>query len=217
MKITIIDYGLSNLLSVQRAVEKLGGTPQLSQNADDIENADALILPGVGAFADGMAGLHNLGFVKLIQQKVKEGIPLLGICLGMQLLFDESEEFGLHKGLGLISGRVVRIPDYSKDGIKLRVPHVGWNKLIPSEGNEKFPGDLLSTTQMGDEVYFVHSFEGIPQKMENRIADTVYGDRRICACVKYKNIYGVQFHPEKSGQVGLGILRQFLVICNRLR
>jgi glutamine amidotransferase len=213
MKTTIIDYGLSNLLSVQRAVEKLGGIAKLSQNADDIKNANALILPGVGAFADGMAGLYNLGFVELIKQKAKAGIPLLGICLGMQLLFDESEEFGLHKGLGLISGRVVRIPDYNTDGIRQRVPHVGWNALIPSNGVENFADDLLGKTSVGDEVYFVHSFEAVPKDAECRISDTLYGGRRICAYAKLNNIYGVQFHPEKSGRVGLGVLEQFIKIC----
>jgi glutamine amidotransferase len=213
MKITIIDYGLSNLLSVQRAIEKLGGNVKLSQNADDIKGADALILPGVGAFADGMAGLYTLGFVELIRQKTKDGIPLLGICLGMQLLFDESEEFGLHEGLGLISGRVVKIPDYNTDGIRQRVPHVGWNALFPSGGAEKFTDALLEKTNTGDEVYFVHSFEAIPKNSECRVGDTAYGGRKICAYAKLNNIYGVQFHPEKSGKVGLGILEQFIRIC----
>jgi glutamine amidotransferase len=213
MKITIIDYGLSNLLSVQRAIEKIGKTVRLSQNMDDIKNADVLILPGVGAFADGMEGLHKLGFVEIIQQKVKKGTPILGICLGMQLLFDESEEFGLHKGLNLIPGRVVRIPDRNKNGTPLRVPHVGWNILIPSNNNTRFDSNFLAKTNIGDEVYFVHSFECIPAEPDNRIADTIYGDWRICACANKEHVYGVQFHPEKSGRVGLIFLKQFFDLC----
>jgi glutamine amidotransferase len=213
MKTTIIDYGLSNLLSVQRAVEKIGKTAQLSQNVDDIKNADILILPGVGAFADGMEGLHKLRFVDIIQKKVEGGTPILGICLGMQLLFDESEEFGLHKGLSLIPGRVVRIPDHDKNGTQLRVPHVGWNILVPANNSTQFDSNFLATIHIGDEVYFVHSFECIPSESDNRIADTVYGDLRICACVTKENVYGVQFHPEKSGHVGLTILRQFFDLC----
>jgi glutamine amidotransferase len=213
MRITIIDYGLSNLLSVQRAIEKIGGNVKLSQNTDDIKNADALILPGVGAFADGMKGLYDLGFVELIKQKTEAGVPLLGICLGMQLLFDESEEFGLHKGLGLISGRVVKIPDFNTDDIRQRVPHVGWNALFPSNSAEKFTDNLLAKTSVGDEVYFVHSFEAIPKNIECRVSDTIYGGRKICAYTRLNNIYGVQFHPEKSGKIGLCILEQFIRIC----
>ncbi|GHV00498.1 imidazole glycerol phosphate synthase subunit HisH 1 [Spirochaetia bacterium] len=217
MKVTIIDYGLSNLLSVQRAVEKLGGESQITQKASDIENAEILILPGVGAFADGMAGLNRLQIVDIIRRKANEGTPLLGICLGMQLLFDESEEFGLHQGLGLIPGRVVRISDYNTENMRQRVPHVGWNVLMPPDSSAmKFQDNLLKTTQVGSEVYFVHSFEVKPQKDSYCIADTFYGGRRICACAKLNNVYGVQFHPEKSSQVGLDILGQFLGIFQKL-
>jgi glutamine amidotransferase len=213
MKITIIDYGLSNLLSVSRAVEYLGGEPFITQNVKDIEAAEALILPGVGAFGDGMAGLEHLGFIDVLLRKAKASTPLLGICLGMQLLFDESEEFGLYKGLGLIPGRVIRIPDYNVDGSLQRVPHVGWNVLIPSENITDFQSPLFAGTRICEEVYFVHSYKAVPLKLEHSIADTLYGGMRICAAVNFGSIYGVQFHPEKSGQVGLNILRQFLEIC----
>jgi glutamine amidotransferase len=211
MQVTIIDYGLSNLLSVQRAVEKLGVEPLITQQVSDIEKAQLLILPGVGAFSDGMAGLNKLHLVELIREKTAGGTPLLGICLGMQLLFDESEEFGLHKGLGLIPGRVIRIPDNNIENVKQRVPHVGWNVLVPPDDNQtEFQDNLLKSTHVGSEVYFVHSFEAKPEKDNCCIGDTIYGGRRICACVRLNNVYGVQFHPEKSGEVGLSILKQFI-------
>ena len=125
MKVTIIDYGLSNLLSVQHAFAHFGAETLLTSKPEDVLAADALVLPGVGAFQDGMAGLEKLGLVEPIRQKAAVGTPLLGICLGMQMLFDESEEFGLHKGLGLIPGRVVKIPDTDADGCPQRVPHTG--------------------------------------------------------------------------------------------
>ena len=131
MKVTIIDYGLSNLLSVQHAFAHFGAETLLTSKPEDVLAADALVLPGVGAFQDGMAGLEKLGLVEPIRQKAAAGTPLLGICLGMQMLFDESEEFGLHKGLGLIPGRVVKIPDTDADGCPQRVPHISWNPLYP--------------------------------------------------------------------------------------
>jgi glutamine amidotransferase len=217
MRITIIDYGLSNLLSVQRAIEKLGYDPFITQSNSEIQKADILILPGVGAFADGMLGLERLGLIETIRQRILDGTPLLGICLGMQLLFDESEEFGLHQGLGLIPGRVVRIPDCGIDGKKHKVPHINWNVLIPPEDTAKFSGNLLAGVEIGDEVYFIHSFQCVPENPTHRIADTVYDGQKLCAVASNANVYGVQFHPEKSGQVGLGILKNFIILCKKSR
>ena len=129
MKVTVIDYGLSNLLSVQHAFAHFGAEVQVTSSPADVLAADALVLPGVGAFQDGVQGLEQLGLIEPIKQKTAQGTLLLGICLGMQMLFDESEEFGLHKGLGLIPGRVVRIPDVDADGSPQRVPHISWNFL----------------------------------------------------------------------------------------
>lgn len=132
MKVTVIDYGLSNLLSVQHAFAHFGAEVQVTSSPADVLAADALVLPGVGAFQDGMQGLEQLGLIEPIKQKTAQGTLLLGICLGMQMLFDESEEFGLHKGLGLIPGHVVRIPDVDADGSPQRVPHISWNPLYPA-------------------------------------------------------------------------------------
>ena len=143
MKVTVIDYGLSNLLSVQHAFAHFGAEVQVTSSPADVLAADALVLPGVGAFQDGMQGLEQLGLIEPIKQKTAQGTLLLGICLGMQMLFDESEEFGLHKGLGLIPGRVVRIPDVDADGSPQRVPHISWNPLYPACSRDR--NAILST------------------------------------------------------------------------
>ena len=159
MKITVIDYGLSNLLSVQHAFRHFGAEVELVNTPDAVLAADALVLPGVGAFRDGMAGLARLGLIEAIQQKTAEGTPLLGICLGMQMLFNESEEFGTHRGLGLIPGRVVKIPDTDVDGAPQRVPHISWQPLYPAGGREDFYGTALAGVTPGQECYFILSYE----------------------------------------------------------
>lgn len=217
MKVTVIDYGLSNLLSVCHALEHCSAEVLLTSRPQDVLAAQALVLPGVGAFRDGMAGLKRLGLIDPIRRKAGEGIPLLGICLGMQMLFDESEEFGVHKGLGLIPGRVVRIPDTDADGSPQRVPHISWQKLIPAEHLDQetgFAGTALAGVRPGQECYFIHSYEAKPGAEEYRLADTVYGGRRICAAARCGSVLGVQFHPEKSGPVGLEILRSFAQFTN---
>ena len=191
MKVTIIDYGLSNLLSVQHAFAHFGAETLLTSKPEDVLAADALVLPGVGAFQDGMAGLEKLGLVEPIRQKAAAGTPLLGICLGMQMLFDESEEFGLHKGLGLIPGRVVKIPDTD----------IG--------------GTVWAAVQPGEECYFIHSYEAKPTDETDCLAFTVYGGRRICAAATHGSVLGCQFHPEKSGEVGLKIIEEFMKLADR--
>lgn len=218
MKVTVIDYGLSNLLSVCHALEHCGAEVLLTSRPEDVLAAQALVLPGVGAFRDGMAGLERLGLIEPIRRKAGEGTPLLGICLGMQMLFDESEEFGVHRGLGLIPGRVVRIPDTDVDGNPQRVPHISWQQLIPAEHLDRetgFAGTALAGVRPGQECYFIHSYEAKPAAQEYRLADTVYGGRRICAAAMCGSVLGVQFHPEKSGPVGLEILRSFAQSTNR--
>lgn len=208
--VVLIDYGLSNLLSVQRAFEHVGAEVEIARGPAAVLGAQALVLPGVGAFRDGMAGLKKLGLIGLIRQKAAAGTPLLGICLGMQMLFDEGEEFGLRPGLGLIPGRVVKLPARDAAGAPLRVPQVGWNGLLPPPGRADFAQSALRAVQPGGEVYFVHSYEAKPACPADRLADTLYGGRRVCAAARRGSVTGCQFHPEKSGEVGLSVLRQFL-------
>ena len=210
MKVTVIDYGLSNLLSVRHAFAHFGAETLLTSDPADVLAAEKLVLPGVGAFKDGMDGLARLGLIEPIRQKAAAGTPLLGICLGMQMLFDESEEFGLHKGLGLIPGRVVKIPDTDVDGHPQKVPHISWDPLYPGGGRTDFSGTALAALKPGEECYFIHSYEAKPVRDEDRLADTVYGGREICAAASHGSVLGCQFHPEKSGAVGLKIIEEFL-------
>ncbi len=235
MKITIINYGLSNLLSVERAFLHFGAEVEITSDPAVVAAATALVLPGVGAFEDGMKGLDTLGLTAAVQAAAAKGVPLLGICLGMQMLFDESDEFGLHKGLGLIPGRVEKILPTAADSTPQRVPNIGWSALTPAgcaiapNGNDNtsqpLPGFTGAPTSFAgtalakianegvDECYFVHSFEAKPTHPEHRLADTVYGGRRICAAAQKGRVLGTQFHPEKSGPVGLSIIQQYLSLC----
>lgn len=215
MKITVIDYGLSNLRSVQNAFAHCGAETLLTSSAADVRAAEALVLPGVGAFRDGMAGLERLGLVEVIRQKAVEGTPLLGICLGMQMLFDESEEFGTCPGLGLIPGRVVKIPAEDVQGNPQKVPHISWAPLFPAGGHPDFAGTVLEKVTPGQECYFIHSYEAKPANAADRLADTRYGGRDVCAVAAHGSVVGCQFHPEKSGPVGLSILGQFINICQK--
>jgi glutamine amidotransferase len=212
--VTIINYGLSNLLSISRAVRNLGHEPLITNLSGDVSVADIIILPGVGAFKDGMDGLSRLGLVAPLREKARAGVPILAICLGMQMLFDESDEFGVHEGLGLIPGRVERIPDLDVRGGRQRVPHVSWNGLYPVTG-ASFHSALMRGVRPGDEVYFIHSFEVKPLRDEHASAIAYYGGRRVCAAAESGNVFGTQFHPEKSGAVGLGILANFLSSVRR--
>lgn len=215
MKVTVIDYGLSNLRSVQNAFAHCGAETLLTSSAADVRAAEALVLPGVGAFRDGMAGLEQLGLVEVIRQKAAEGTPLLGICLGMQMLFDESEEFGTYPGLGLIPGRVVKIPDTDAQGNPQKVPHISWDPLLPAGGHTDFAGTVLAGVTPGQECYFIHSYEAKPAHEADRLADTRYGGRNVCAVAAHGSVVGCQFHPEKSGPVGLSIISQFINICQK--
>lgn len=206
--VVVIDYGVGNLLSVSRALAQIGACPLVSGDAGEIAKAHHLILPGVGAFAHGMQGLAKNGIDRLAIAHAKVGKPLLGICLGMQMLLEESDEFGLHKGLGLIPGRVSAIPNTGADGYPHRIPHIGWNALETPAGGS-WRGTLFDGVTAGDCVYFVHSFAVFPKENRHRLADVDYNGRKICAAVQSGNVMGCQFHPEKSGDVGLGILKRF--------
>lgn len=197
--ITIIDYECGNLRSVQQAVEACGAEVIVSSDIQDILAADQLILPGVGAFPVGMANLRRLGLDQLIEERVQTGTPLLGICLGMQLLFESSTEHGGDTGLGLIPGRVVQIdvPDR-----KVKLPNVGWVPLHVKKAD--------ALLQEDDHFYFVHSFHAQPKDPSAVLATAEYEGLHFCAAVSEGRVWGMQFHPENSAQPGLGILRRFV-------
>lgn len=202
----IIDYGAGNLYSISRSVEFLGGDFIVSSSLPEIEDAQKLILPGVGAFGDAMERLMATGLVPAIKKKARTGTPLLGICLGMQLLFEKSYEFGEHEGLSLIPGEICSLNQRLADEQNpLKVPHMGWNSL-----KIKRSSSILRNSKNGDYVYFVHSFYAKTDE-ENIDAVTEYGID-IPAVVSSDNTYGCQFHPEKSGEAGLKILKSFLDI-----
>lgn len=208
-RVTIIDYGIGNLYSVRRAVEVSGGEDiRVSGRPEDIADADKVILPGVGAFEDGMNGLRERGLVQHIIAAAHSGKPLLGICLGMQLLATTSEEFGLHKGLGLIPGEVNAIPKTAVYGERVKVPFIGWAPLIMNERHPMQESCLRDVH--GKAVYLVHSYHLQPSDPTHLLASYSFGGRLITAAVRHGNVTGLQFHPEKSGEVGLKIMREFI-------
>ncbi len=200
--IAVIDYGVGNVFSLCRSLEAIGQTPVVTGDPEELRKADRLFLPGVGAFADAAAKLRETGLDVVIKEEAAKGKPLMGICLGMQLLFEESYEFGRWEGLGLIPGKVVGMEGTIPP--ELKIPHIGWNRLLFPD-KPRHP--LLKTVKDGDCVYFVHSFYAANCD-ESVIANAEYG-RVLTAAVAKDNVMGCQFHPEKSGTVGLAILRTF--------
>ncbi len=198
--IAIIDYGVGNLFSLQSSLQCIGADTIVTSDVDKIRAADKIILPGVGAFADAAEKLRALGLDTLLKEEAARGKPLLGICLGMQMLFERSYEYGEHQGLGLLKGDVIPMEGYvPKD---LKIPHIGWNALTFTKESP-----LFRYINEGDCVYFVHSYFATNSE-ESVIATAEYG-KALTAAVAYKNVMGCQFHPEKSGNVGLNILRAF--------
>lgn len=209
-EVAVIDYGMGNLLSVRRGLEHCGATVVVTSDHDEILAARRVVLPGVGAFADGMAELRRRGLDAVVRELADRATPLLAICLGMQMLLDESEEFGTNNGLGLIPGRVIQVPATRADGRPQKIPHIGWNSLEPAEGRKSWEGTCMREVRPGSSAYFVHSFMAAPSSPEHRIADCLYGGVPVSAAIGHASILGCQFHPEKSGEVGLAILRAFL-------
>ena len=201
--IAIVDYGVGNIFSLYSSFKYIGAEVVLTSDPDEIRKADKIILPGVGAFADAAKKLRDSGLAEVVVEEVNNGKPLLGICLGMQMLFERSFEYGEHKGLGLIKGDIV-----SMEGVvpaNYKIPHIGWNGLhFPAD---KPKNELFKYINENDCVYFVHSYFGTNCD-ESVIATTEYG-AELTAAVAYKNVYGAQFHPEKSGEVGMKILKAF--------
>lgn len=210
-EVTVIDYGLGNLLSVQRGLEHCGAKVILTADPEQILAAKRVVLPGVGAFANAMLALEHLGLAAVIRELAQRKTPLLGICLGMQLLLDESDEFGVTVGLGLIPGRVIPVPDKALSGSAQKIPHIGWSALQPSHAAGGWQETLLQDNRPGEAAYFVHSFMAVPADPAHRLADCLYGGHRIAATIARDQITGCQFHPEKSGEVGLKVLRRFVL------
>ncbi len=209
--ITIIDYGLGNLLSVSRGFEHCGAKITITSDPKVVIESNRVVLPGVGAFPNAMALLEKYNLIEALKEYGNSGKPLLAICLGMQLLMDESEEFAPTDGLGLIPGRVVSIPSKDSLGEETKVPHIGWSPLLPTHSKKKWTGTLLQDNDEADSVYFVHSFQVLPADPANEVAYTQYGQHRISSVISKDHIVGCQFHPEKSGLLGLKIMRRF---CN---
>ncbi|MGH2884279.1 MAG: imidazole glycerol phosphate synthase subunit HisH [Solirubrobacteraceae bacterium] len=201
--IGVIDYGMGNRRSVEKALEHVGATVSLTGDQHELERCDGLVLPGVGAFPKAMRNLRELGLVELIQSRVDAGTPLLGICLGMQLLFDHSDELSPTPGLGLISGEVTPLQARS-----LRVPHIGWNEVR----FERTTGLTAELPQSGCPFYHVHSFAARPSDPDTVIGTTEYGER-FATIVARGSVFGVQFHPEKSSRHGLRMLHSFMGVC----
>lgn len=201
MSVLVIDYGMGNLASVKRAFEECGASVFISDDPKAILQASQVVLPGVGSFALAMKNLHYAGWDDAIHEATEKGMPMLGICLGMQLLADEGEEHGLTKGLGLIEGKIKK---FDLPGI--RVPHVGWNEIVPKRDNT-----IFSAIESGTDFYFVHSYFFEAADESNILAHTPYGNN-FTSVVSKGNIWGTQFHPEKSGFPGFQIIRNFLSV-----
>jgi len=219
--IVIIDSKIANVGSVSAAFRRLDEQVIVSGDPAVVSSASGLLLPGVGAFGDGMNELHIRGMSEAIKACVKMGIPVLGICLGMQLFMAHGEEFGIHQGMGLISGNVTRLTNIDQESEKVKVPHIGWNKILFPNGNngdhvDQHYSDLweneviLRDISQGSFMYFVHSFVVIPDDQDLKVAETSYGASRFCSIIRKDNLVGCQFHPERSGVHGLKIYQNFI-------
>lgn len=203
--IAIVDYGMGNLRSVEKALQRLGHDARVTSNADEIAAAAGVILPGVGAFADCMAYLDSTGLRTAVVEAIDSGRPFLGICLGLQLLFTESEENGIHPGLNVLAGRVKRFPA----GRGLKVPHMGWNQIRIERQSP-----IFNCVADGSNVYFVHSYY-VEADDQSIVASTTEYGLDFASAVQVGNVFACQFHPEKSGKVGLAILDNFARMCGR--
>ena len=210
MYVAIVDYGMGNLFSVMRACEFAGLKPVVTAKRTEIENADAVILPGVGAFGDAMKTLQRLELPDVLRSAAKSGKPLVGVCLGMQLLMGESHEFGRHEGLGILSGDVVRLDDAD-----VKVPQVGWNQITPAAGLTSWDGTLLAGLTRGDFMYFVHSYYVRPSETGLTLATTQYGSLNFVSAIGRNNVFACQFHPERSGTRGLLIYQNLAKLLQK--
>ncbi len=209
-KIVILDYGLGNVKSIKNALKQFNFKAKLSNDYEEIITSSGLIIPGVGAFAAGMDRLNSNNLIPAINDFASTNKPIMGICLGMQMLFSESEEFGYTKGLGLIEGKVKRMSPLLEEESKL--PHISWNNLIePVE--KKWNGTILEDLNPSSEFYFVHTYAAEPDDESDILSLTNYSGLNFCSSVKKNNIYGFQFHPEKSSRNGLQLIHNFIDLC----
>lgn len=207
--VVIVDYGHGNLYSIYQACIQVGYNPIISSSQSEIANADTLILPGVGAFKVAMEELMNKNLIEPIFEFVQKGNYLMGVCLGMQLLFDTSDEFGNNKGLGLINGTVEIFPSVINDK-KIRVPHIGWNNIQNNSKQNKWNSSPLANISEQDYLYFIHSYYAKPVDLNNILSISRYQEFEFCSSVQKDNLFGFQFHPEKSAEQGLSIYKNFL-------
>jgi len=206
-KITIIDYGCGNILNLARAIKFIGYEVDITHDKNKIINSSYVILPGVGAFGNAMKQIEKYNLHNTILEYAKSNKPLLGICLGMQILLTVSYEFGVHKGLGLIEGKVIKISNEKNKEIK--IPHMGWNEIYPNNNKKEWKNKILKNSSIGKSFYFVHSFVCITKDYDSTIAVCNYSDISIPAVIATGNVFGCQFHPEKSANNGLTVLKNF--------
>ena len=209
-KITIIDYGCGNILNLARAIKFLGYEVETTHEVKRIINSSYVILPGVGAFGNAMKQLEKYSLQKTIIEYAQLNRPLLGICIGMQILFTLSYEFGVHKGLNLIEGEVIKISN--KNNKEIKIPHVGWNEIYPNNDKKEWKNKILKNSLIGKNFYFVHSFTCLTKSSDSTIAVCNYSGISIPAVVSVDNVFGCQFHPEKSADNGLVFLKNFCEI-----
>ncbi|MFH1583257.1 MAG: imidazole glycerol phosphate synthase subunit HisH [Candidatus Falkowbacteria bacterium] len=210
-KITIVDYGVGNLYSLKRALGFFGVKADISEDEAFIKKSDAVILPGVGSFEAGMKGLKLRGLIDVIRKFAELNKPMLGICLGAQLMLGTGHEFGIFDGLNIIKGKVVHFPKLESNE---KVPHIGWNNVYKS--SQKWERSIFNSMAENFDAYFVHSYILVPDNKENVFSLTKYGEYEFCSSIRKGNIYGCQFHPEKSGSVGLELIRNFIELANKL-
>lgn len=218
ISVAIVDYEAGNLFSVQHACKTVGLDPFITNNPEKVINANAIVLPGVGAFGDAMNNLRRLDLIQPLRDFVSCGKPFFGICLGMQLLFSESEEFGSNKGLNFIEGTVKKLLSINKDSELIRVPQIGWNQIFSkSAGGNSWYGTPLEPVINGEFMYFVHSYYASPFNEEEILSITNYGGAEYCSAVIKDNIFATQFHPEKSAKEGIKIYQSWAKIIKSLK
>jgi glutamine amidotransferase len=206
-KVVIIDYHMGNMFSVQHACRHVGLNCIITSDRHELEDADAAILPGVGAFGDAMENLRHLDLISTIKDFIACGKPFFGVCLGLQLLFTTSEEFGIHEGLDIIPGNIVKFRYGDSEGNKIKVPHMGWNRIFKpaKEGSNPWDASPLRGIRQGAYMYFVHSYYVVPDSHDVVVSITDYEGVRYCSSILYKNVFATQYHPEKSAGEGIKI------------